>query len=1122
MYSNPLVKKVCQKKRKTRRSKGNKKEYVALNIMYANIQGFTGKKTCLQYTMNTLEADVVMLAETMVRKTELEGCQSICPVKSVGQNVSIILASKASSYKKMKLYEPSETVNMIGVRIEVNEIGIRLYTAHLKQQSTNSMEDISCQFDEIKNQFHSANLGREGMLLILDANVHVGSEGVSACKDSQDAGGKILLSMVKEEGLTIINNLGLCDGVVTRVDPRNGTKTTIDLAICNTFMIDKIEKMDIDEKGEWKLKKYGKKVTATDHNTILVKIKARRQSKNDKCCFQKQYNLRNHEARRKMQDVVSSDESIDQLFIDLNCNVDDQMSRFMTKWDNAIKRSFHEVRPSKNRQRGVDSEVKELLKEEKVIRRSVSDNVERGRRISEIQKVISQKIAANLVSETQEKVLEVVKADNPQSKVYSIRRKFKKNHNIDFPLKDKNGVLQVSKDGVDMVISEHFRKVFSQNPVPNEKVWQDYWKVIDDVFEIINSITLHKYDANEEPKEDEIDAIIRNMDSKKTNYGTLSIDLAKMCGRKISSLIHRCILTCFKQNIIPSLLREQKMTLLLKNKGVIDEINDYRGIFLRHLVLSVYQKWLYQKRSGVVDESGSEFAIGGRRERAVIDALLILKLVQDYARWTKKEIIIKFLDVEKFFDSMNYKLALIEAYKNGVDGRFWQCYKTINSHGVCIPHIPSGKCSPIEIENLFVQGSCDAMLVAWPLMDADTKRRGDCFSSDFCVEGIVVNRISFVDDLMGLNASIEIANDSSIKSEVFEKKTRLNFKVAKCKGMAMNSKKAGKIVLNEMEMEQVKDHVYLGTIVSANGERLVETKSRIAKGNSVSNEIRQVLTTTELSNIRFWYAKMLISACLDSKVKFGSALWDINKYKSIQIKLNGIKPKLLKSVLEVPAATPSAAVQYEFGINDLALDILMEKVILAADTLRLNENRLSKRILEAMLEKKVPGFCTEVLEACNVFGVSVQSLVSINDIREFLKKKAIEIQSGELLKRMVLSSKMDRVLVSGYKYDGSMMKYLSALNFIQARAIFMSRYRMWPTKDNFPGRWKGIDCNCCGHRDTDEHIVVCPGYSDLVDKNFVFEVFWDEEVLNDIERLKYIADTTVRLLERMEHVQTLV
>ena len=623
---------------KTRRSNRKKNEYVSLNIMYANIQGFSGKKICLQHTMSSLDTDVVMLAETMVRKPVLEGCQSVCPNKSVGQNVAIILANKACSYKKMKLYEPTETVNMIGVRLEIKDIGLRLYTAHLKQQSTNSKEDISCQFDEIKNQFHSANLGREGMLLILDANVHVGAAGVSACKDSQDAGGKMLLSVIKDEGLTIVNNLYLCDGVVTRVDPRNGTKSTIDLAICNTYMMDKIHKMDIDEKGEWKLKNYGKKVTATDHNTILVQVNIRGgESKHDRCSDQKRYNLRNQEARIKMQEAVSTDESLDHLFVHSNCNVDNELTLFMAKWDESIRNSFQEVRPSKNRQRGVDPEVRELLKEEKMIRRSPSDNAERGRKIFEIQKLISQKIATNLVAETEAKVTEIVKSDNPQSKIYSIRRSVKKNNNIDFPLKDSNGVLQVSKSGVDQVISKHFQKVFSQNPVPSESVWQEYWKTIDELFEIINAKTLHKYDIDDEPSESEIDSIIRSMDSKKTNYGTLSIDLAKLCGGKISSLIHRCILVCFRQNVIPALLREQKMTLLLKNNGVIDEVNDYRGIFLRHLVLSVYQKWLYQKSSKVVDESGSEFAFGGRKERAVMDALLIVKLVQDYAKWTKKE-----------------------------------------------------------------------------------------------------------------------------------------------------------------------------------------------------------------------------------------------------------------------------------------------------------------------------------------------------------------------------------------------------------------------------------------------------------------------------------------------------
>ena len=122
--------------------------------------------------------------------------------------------------------------------------------------------------------------------------------------------------------------------------------------------------------------------------------------------------------------------------------------------------------------------------------------------------------------------------------------------------------------------------------------------------------------------ENEIDDIIKNMQVSKASYGSLSIDLTKLCGKKISCLIHRCILMCFRTNALPVQLREEKMTLLLKNKGVIDNINDYRGIFLRNLIVSVYQKWLYQKNSIIVDDNGSELAFGGRKLRSVMNALL--------------------------------------------------------------------------------------------------------------------------------------------------------------------------------------------------------------------------------------------------------------------------------------------------------------------------------------------------------------------------------------------------------------------------------------------------------------------------------------------------------------------
>ena len=241
--------------------------------MYANIQGFTGKKTSLQHTMNALDADVVLLAETMTRKIALKDCKCICPKDSVGQNVGVILSGKVTGYEKMKLYEPNDVINMIGVRIEVRGVGVRFYTAHLKQQSTTPRDEIAKQFDEIRTQFRSANYGREAMLLVFDANVHVGSEGIRGCKDVQDWGGQKLLSLIRNEGLTIVNNTDKCEGLVTRVDPRNGSKSTIDLAICNTFMVNNVVKMSIDEKEKWRLKKYGKKVTQTDHNTITLELK---------------------------------------------------------------------------------------------------------------------------------------------------------------------------------------------------------------------------------------------------------------------------------------------------------------------------------------------------------------------------------------------------------------------------------------------------------------------------------------------------------------------------------------------------------------------------------------------------------------------------------------------------------------------------------------------------------------------------------------------------------------------------------------------------------------------------------------------------------------------------------
>ena len=425
------------------------------------------------------------------------------------------------------------------------------------------------------------------------------------------------------------------------------------------------------------------------------------------------------------------------------------------------------------------------------------------------------------------------------------------------------------------------------------------------------------------------------------------------------------------------------------------------------------------------------------------------------------------------------------------------------------------------MNQIFVQGSCDAMLMAWPIIDAESKIKNDPFTIDCCIDGIPINQLSFVDDLFQVTKSVAATEERNINNEIFELKSRLNFKTSKCKLMPMNCPETVELYLDGESMEVVDDHIYLGTIVSRNGLRIKDMLDRIKKSKSVANEIVQICHEPELSRICLKYVKVLLNSCLDMKVKYGCALWDLRKSKKSIEEMNKLKPNIIKRVLQLPTSTPSDALQYEFGVNDLSLDIMIEKIILAVETLNNDDERIAKKLLQSLMEKQVDGFCTELIDVCTVLNVSFTELLEENDVRKKLKSWILKVQEQELYKRMIISSKMDGVLLNGFCYDGRVKKYLLELDFVEARAIFMMRYRMIPTKANFPGRWSGTLCNVCNFEDTDEHLFHCPGYQDLLDDDVCYNMFWDDKILNDMVLLKKAACSILGIIERLNEIQDL-
>ena len=52
---------------------------------------------------------------------------------------------------------------------------------------------------------------------------------------------------------------------------------------------------------------------------------------------------------------------LDDLFTDIDADIDDEVDELLKRWESAMQISFHELKPSKSTVKGVDDELKEML-----------------------------------------------------------------------------------------------------------------------------------------------------------------------------------------------------------------------------------------------------------------------------------------------------------------------------------------------------------------------------------------------------------------------------------------------------------------------------------------------------------------------------------------------------------------------------------------------------------------------------------------------------------------------------------------------------------------------------------------------------------------------------------------
>ena len=95
--------------------------------------------------------------------------------------------------------------------------------------------------------------------------------------------------------------------------------------------------------------------------------------------------------------------------------------------------------------------------------------------------------------------------------------------------------------------------------------------------------------------------------------------------------------------------------------------------------------------------------------------------------------------------------------------------------------------------------------------------------------------------------------------------------------------------------------------------------------------------------------------------------------------------------------------------------------------MQMPENRIARQLFSKLFEKKVNGFCTQILTDLQCLRIAdLDRVIEEANPRKFLKEKVVDLQREELVKGMMLASKTDSLLLN-FDYDGKMKSYLRDL-----------------------------------------------------------------------------------------------
>uniref|UniRef100_H3B0L2 Reverse transcriptase domain-containing protein n=1 Tax=Latimeria chalumnae TaxID=7897 RepID=H3B0L2_LATCH len=358
----------------------------------------------------------------------------------------------------------------------------------------------------------------------------------------------------------------------------------------------------------------------------------------------------------------------------------------------------------------------------------------------------------------------------------------------------------------------------SRQIIEDEQGWKEYFEELYNVQNPADEKLPSTNEGEQMPKflEEVVKISIESLKKKKApGSDNITAELLQAGEEHTVKAMHKLFNKIYKQEQVPSEWGKAIIVPICK-KGDKSECKNYKGISLLSALRKAFTKTLQRRMKRFVDVALAEDQAGFRPEQSTIDQLFVIRQISEKYIEHNRTCYNNFIDFKQVFDSI---------WQKGI----WQ---VLRMYG--IPEKLIKSMSAVRINKKLTEWFRTIIGVAMTLALRDE-------TAVVVLYGRTVNNLRFADDMDLIALFKEDLQKVTDKADRESRKFRLKISTEKTKIMAIGRQEEEvKIKVRDEELEQVEKFVYLGGLVSKNGNCEDDIKRRIGLAATAFRKLHKI------------------------------------------------------------------------------------------------------------------------------------------------------------------------------------------------------------------------------------------------------------------------------------------